>query len=226
MGVFSALVSAALLAVCFTSASAGSVAISTASGYLYDKSGLSGNVSLPVDGPQNISEIRLEGNEGENFNFSFEPKGDINLVFIPNRNNANESSIVIAGVGELNIFEKGSGNTLFIKQGTKDSRGEAVVIVNENNGATHALLHVNGNLNIEHYANSYLDSAGVIQLWDNTAHTGGNNRDQNNFDAPAVSGRRTGASGRTGRRFANAGLSGRQQLYQRYSAGQNRDRIL
>lgn len=175
------MVSAALLAVCCTSASAGSVAISTASGYLYDKSGLSGNVSLPVDGPQNISEIRLEGNEGENFNFSFEPKGDINLVFIPNRNNANESSIVIAGVGELNIFEKGSGNTLFIKQGTKDSRGEAVVIVNENNGATHALLHVNGNLNIEHYANSYLDSAGVIQLWDNTAHTGGNNRDQNNF---------------------------------------------
>lgn len=141
----SALVSAALLAVCCTSASAGSVAISTASGYLYDKSGLSGNVSLPVDGPQNISEIRLEGNEGENFNFSFEPKGDINLVFIPNRNNANESSIVIAGVGELNIFEKGSGNTLFIKQGTKDSRGEAAVIVNENNGATHALLHVNGN---------------------------------------------------------------------------------
>ena len=63
----SALVSAALLAVCCTSASAGSVAISTASGYLYDKSGLSGNVSLPVDGPQNISEIRLEGNEGENF---------------------------------------------------------------------------------------------------------------------------------------------------------------
>lgn len=61
----SALVSAALLAVCCTSASAGSVAISTASGYLYDKSGLSGNVSLPVDGPQNISEIRLEGNEGE-----------------------------------------------------------------------------------------------------------------------------------------------------------------
>ncbi len=46
----SALVSAALLAVCCTSASAGSVAISTASGYLYDKSGLSGNVSLPVDG--------------------------------------------------------------------------------------------------------------------------------------------------------------------------------
>lgn len=48
------------------------------------------------------------------------------------------------------------------------------------NNQPYAYLHVNGNLNIEHYANTDLDSSGVILLWDQTAH-GGSHRTQNNF---------------------------------------------
>ena len=177
----STLVSAALLAVCCGSASAGSVTISTESGYLYDKSGLSGNVSLPVDGPQKITEISLSGSLGQDLIFSFEPTGDIHLDFVSNKNHSpyNESSIVIHGDGELNIFKSGSGNTLFIKQGTKENRSEAVVMINESNGNEHGAFRIYGNLNIEHYTDRYFESAGVLNMWDNSLHSGDSNRAHN-----------------------------------------------
>lgn len=108
----STLISAVLLAVCCTSASAGSVSIATESGFLYDESGLTGDVTFEKDGPQNITEIRLEGSASDQLNFSFEPTGDINLVFAENKNSGNKSAIVISGDGEL-IFLSLVAATLF-----------------------------------------------------------------------------------------------------------------
>lgn len=197
----STLVSAALLAVCCTSMAAnwqpppGSVLISNGSEYIYEGTDLSGDQvfipSNPKD-PLHITEIRVVGGEGDNLNFSIEPEADVILTFDLKDNTwGNNSSIVIDGDGELNFFKPGSNHTLYIYQGTKDNLTEGAVIGHDPfNDAPCAVFHVNGNLHIENYAGSIIESSGVVQLWDQTAH-GIPHGGQNNF---YVEGNLTGIS--------------------------------